>query len=241
MRELIKGDCLKVLAGLPDGSIDAVITDPPYCSGGAQFSQRQGTPEKKYQVDGTKKAYPTFYGDSKDARVAMIWAQMWLEELFRVLRKDSFIMLFTDWRQIPLFSDLMQMCNFTWRGIVVWDKTENARPIWGSFKHQCEYVIYGTKGGMPDTEKKAHMGCFRIAVNPREKYHLTGKPIELMRELVSVVPKGGTILDPFAGSGTTLVAAKELGYDYIGIEQEQAYVDIANTRLTQVIPFENAV
>ncbi len=63
--------------------------------------------------------------------------------------------------------------------------------------------------------------------------HPTVKPIALMEYLIKMVtPKGGTVLDPFAGSGTTLLAAKELGYEYIGIEKEKEYIDIINKRIS---------
>lgn len=243
MRELIKGDCLKVLAGLPDGSIDAIITDPPYSSGGFTRGDRNDNPEKKYQQDGTKKVYPTFGGDNRDTRSWAFWCSMWISECTRLLKDGGYFLMFTDWRQLPTATDVFQAGGLVWRGIIVWDKTASSRaPHKGYFRHQCEYIVWGTKGQCYNrTDAGPFNGCYTVRINPNEKYHLTGKPIELMRELVSVVPKGGTILDPFAGSGTTLVAAKELGYDYIGIEQEQAYIDIANTRLTQVIPFENAV
>ena len=63
-------------------------------------------------------------------------------------------------------------------------------------------------------------------------HHPTVKPLKLMRYLVRLVtPPGGTVLDPFAGSGTTLIAAKEEGFNFIGIELEPEYVEIAEARL----------
>lgn len=64
------------------------------------------------------------------------------------------------------------------------------------------------------------------------KYHLTGKPTPLMEQLVAIVPPGSLILDLFAGSGTTLVAAKNTSRNYIGIEKEAGYWNIAVDRLT---------
>jgi site-specific DNA-methyltransferase (adenine-specific) len=71
-----------------------------------------------------------------------------------------------------------------------------------------------------------------IRATPRNNNHPTVKPIALMRYLCKLVtPKGGTVLDPFTGSGTTGIAAKLEGYEFIGIEREKEYVDIANARI----------
>ena len=64
-------------------------------------------------------------------------------------------------------------------------------------------------------------------------FHPTVKPIALMEYLIKMVtPKGGIVLDPFAGSGSTLVAAKQNGYDYIGIELTEDYIPIIKARLS---------
>jgi len=84
----------------------------------------------------------------------------------------------------------------------------------------------GSKRSTPAPGRKSALG------NPRQNGHPTVKPIKLMRYLVRLVtPPGGTVLDPFAGSGTTLVAAKEEGFRYIGIELEPEYVEIAEAKL----------
>tara|TARA_R100001509_G_scaffold113836_1_gene69026 strand:+ start:3870 stop:5159 length:1290 start_codon:yes stop_codon:yes gene_type:complete len=70
---------------------------------------------------------------------------------------------------------------------------------------------------------------------PQKNYHPTVKPIKLMEYLVRLVtPKEGIVLEPFAGSGTTLIACKQQGFNYIGIEREQEYCDIAEARLKGV-------
>ena len=74
-------------------------------------------------------------------------------------------------------------------------------------------------------------GCIHSPVRQSDKLHLTGKPTPLMHELVAIVPEGGIILDPFAGSGTTAVAAKETGRHYIAIEKSAYYAAVASQRL----------
>jgi len=75
-------------------------------------------------------------------------------------------------------------------------------------------------------------GVVRESVRKADKHHMTGKPTALMQQLVRICEEGGHVLDPFAGSGTTLVAAQEMGYGWTGIEMTQHYFDVARARLT---------
>lgn len=118
--------------------------------------------------------------------------------------------------------------------MAVWDKTGGVRPQRGRFSNQAEYVVWGSKGGMPlDRVAPTLPGVFREAVRKADKHHLTGKPTDLMRQLVRICEQGGRILDPFAGSGTTLVAADAEGYNWTGIEMTQHYADTARRRLAE--------
>jgi DNA modification methylase len=100
----------------------------------------------------------------------------------------------------------MQGAGWIWRGVAVWDKTEGARPQPGRFRAQCEYMIWGSRGPMPlDRDAPVLPGLFRV--QPRDKGHITEKPLELMRRVVQICERGGVVLDPFAGSGSTGIAA----------------------------------
>ena len=74
-------------------------------------------------------------------------------------------------------------------------------------------------------------------VTERKNVHPTVKPVELMKYLCRLVtPKGGTVLDPFMGSGSTGMAAKDEGFDFIGIEKEKEYFDICESRIKRFAP-----
>jgi len=95
--------------------------------------------------------------------------------------------------------------------------------------------VWGSKGSLSiDRNANAIDGVLQFPINPAERHHLTAKPVALMQEIVQVCEKGGTIADPFAGSGTTGVAALLEGYQFIGCEREAAYVKIARQRLHEV-------
>ncbi|WOB47914.1 site-specific DNA-methyltransferase [Xanthomonas hydrangeae] len=231
--QLLQGDALTILPTLEANSFDALITDPPYASGGLHAAARAKPPSQKYVQGGGAQLHADFVGDERDQRSHLKWMHLWLSECARVLKDGAPVLLFTDWRQLPLTTDALQAAGFTWRGVAVWDKTEGVRPQLGRFRNQAEYVVWGSKGGMPLNRRAPVLpGVVRSPVLKADKHHLTGKPTELMRQLVRICEVGGRILDPFAGSGTTLVAAEVEGYQYTGIEMTSHYVDVARARLT---------
>ncbi len=236
--QMIKGEALPALMAMPSESVDAVVTDPPYSSGGFSRDDKGRTPTEKYQSTGTAISYPPFSGDSRDQRSYLAWCALWIAESVRVLKTGGYFMAFTDWRQLPIMSDALQAGGVFWRGIVAWDKGRGARaPHKGYFRHQCEYVLWGTKGAAVQLEHDGPFdGCIHAKVCRDDKHHLTGKPTDLMRELVRPVLPGGLVLDPFAGSGTTGVAAVQTGRRFIGIEREPAYVEISRHRLAAALP-----
>lgn len=235
---VVLGEALEVLQRIPDASVDALITDPPYSSGGQFRSDRMQATGTKYVFTGSKTERPEFSGDNRDQRAYAYWGALWLSECQRILKPGAPVALFTDWRQLPITTDLVQAGGFVWRGIAVWDKTEGARPNMGGFRSQCEYVVWGTNGTRNEATAQSVgvlPGVFRVVVRQTDKHHITGKPTELMREVVKLCPPGGVVLDPFAGSGTTLVAAIAEGRRGIGIERTAAYYQIAADRIAAAL------
>lgn len=227
--DLLHGDCLKMLAGIDSSSHDALITDPPYASGGLHMGSRQRATDKKYTNSGL---HADFVGDHRDQRSHLHWLLLVLGECHRILKDGAPVCLFTDWRQLPLTTDALQMAGFTWHGVAVWDKTEGVRPQQGRFRAQAEYVVWGSKGGLSAQRNVPVLpGVYRQSVRRSDKHHQTGKPTDLMRQIVRICEPGGRILDPFAGSGTTLVASVLEGYAATGIEISDHYYRVAHSRI----------
>jgi len=229
---LYKGDALAVLQGIPDVSVDAVVTDPPYSSGGTSTAARKADPADKYQQSSTKRSYPAMLGDNKDQRSFLAWAALWLSECWRIARDGSPLLMFSDWRQLPVMTDAVQAAGWTWRGVVVWEKT-SARPMRGQFRAQAEYVIFATKGRFERATDRCLPGVFRHSVEMARRVHLTAKPVPLMCELLEVAKPGGVVLDPFMGGGATGLACKETGRQFVGVELSGEYFEIAAGRLAE--------
>jgi len=232
---LYHGDALAVLRDLPTGSVDAVITDPPYSSGGMTRTDRNADTGAKYVSSSVIDRQVDFLGDSRDQRSYAYWSALWLGEALRVTASAGVCLLFTDWRQLPATSDALQSGGWVWRGVVPWVKSfgaRGARPVAGRFAGQCEYIVWGSRGGMPIRmyEDRALPGWYEGNA-PRDREHQTQKPLDVMRKLVQIVPEGGTVLDPFMGAGTTGVAAVLEGRKFIGCELSDHYIEVARRRI----------
>ncbi len=232
-------EALDVLRDLPSGSVDAVITDPPYCSGGVHRADKAQSTLRKYVHDDKHRAdRPSFGGDQRSERGWDYWSALWLSECLRIAKPGAYCLTFCDWRQITGAAFAMEAGGWIQRGVVGWDKTPAARaPHKSYFKHQLEYVIWGSAGDLPKRtpgkDPGPFPGVYRYPIKQKDKHHQTGKPTPLMVDPCRIVPAGGTILDPFMGSGTTGVAAARVGCHFIGIEREPVYFDVARRRISE--------
>ncbi|WP_030611670.1 DNA-methyltransferase [Streptomyces sclerotialus] len=233
---LHRGDALTKLSELPDNSVDALIADPPYNSGGRTSSERTGrTARVKYTAAGAEHNLANFSGENRDQRSYGYWLTLLLTESYRATVESGTALVFTDWRQLPTTTDALQAAGWTWRGIASWHKPVS-RPQPGRLKQSCEYIVWGTKGRVDPHRNPVYLPGLYTASQPRKgRVHITQKPIEVMQELVKICPQGGTVLDPFAGSGSTGVAALREGRQFIGIELDDHYADIAEQRLDQAL------
>ncbi|WNL46550.1 site-specific DNA-methyltransferase [Dyella sp. BiH032] len=227
-----RGDALRILRELPDAAVDAVITDPPYCSGAQTMAGRARPTGDKYINKSTQTQFPDFEGDFRDQRGFLAWASLWLSECHRVTRPGGHLLAFIDWRMLPTMTDAVQVAGWVWQGIVVWDKTNGCRPQRGRFRSQSEYVVWASRGAI-DTATHPVVLPGVIPVHPSRggKHHQVGKPEPLMDQLVGIVPPGGTVLDPFMGSATTGVAALRAGLQFVGAELSAGYFATAEQRL----------
>lgn len=243
MIELFHGTAQDVLRRLGTQSFDAIVTNPPYPSGGFILSDKQKDTKDKYTnaKGATRHAHPDFDGDGMDQR-SWIYHIAYLLSLGKTLtRPGGVLVMFVDWRQLPAATDALQIAGWIWRGVAVWDKV-SSRPQKGRYRQQAEFIVWGSNGKLPiDRPVPPLPGVYRYPnVQGAQRLHQTQKPLQLMKDLLAIVPPGSRVLDPFAGSGSTLAAAAELGLDGVGIESSlpiaQAAAKRLNTRLISIDP-----
>jgi site-specific DNA-methyltransferase (adenine-specific) len=228
------GDALFVLPEL--SGIGAVVTDPPYSSGGAFRGDRMCSTIAKYVQGGTLEYRSEFAGDNRDQRGFLAWSSLWLSAARTASYPGAPIVSFTDWRQLPILTDALQAGGWTWRGLATWWKP-GIRMQRGSFSHSAEYLIHGTNGPSDRDYDGAQQNVFQCPAMD-DKEHIAQKPLPVMRWILSVLPPGCVVLDPFMGSGSTLRAAKDTGRIGVGIDIDERYCEMAARRLAQeVLPF----
>jgi DNA modification methylase len=205
--QVIHGDCLEVLKTLPDGSVDAVVTDPPYGIGEARNNN----------ASRSKLAIAKDYGcsswdDERPPRIVF-------DEIRRVSLEQAI------WGG-NYFADMLPPSP-SW---ISWDKDNGGSDFadvelaWTSHRRAARRVRWRWAGMLQE-----HGGRWK-----EQRYHPTQKPVGLMVwVLENYTGLGTTILDPFMGSGTTGVACMKTGRNFIGIEIDEGYCEIARRRISE--------
>jgi site-specific DNA-methyltransferase (adenine-specific) len=230
------GDALAILPTIAEDSVDLLLADPPYNSGGRTSNERATqTARDKYVSGDAGHVLADFAGDNRDQRSYTYWLALILGQGLRVARPGASALVFCDWRQTAATSDALQAAGWTWRGIIPWRKPIS-RPQRDGFRRECEYILWGSYGTLFRHDAPIYLPGLVEGSQPRgrARQHITQKPVEVLRQLVQICPAGGTVLDPFAGSGSTGVAALAEGRSFSGIEVTERYASIARQRLVEL-------
>jgi len=247
--QIIQGDCVDVLATLPEKSVDLIFADPPY---NLQLQQALWRPNMT-RVEGVEDGWDKF--DSLKAYDE--FSHRWLRACRRVLKDTGTIWVIGSYHNIYRIGAIMQNLGYWFLNDIVWVKTNpmpnfrgvrfaNAHEtlLWASkfkgakytFNHHAMKNLNGGKQMRSDWELPICGGAERIRVNGK-KAHSTQKPESLLyRVILAASNPGDVVLDPFFGSGTTGAVAKKLHRRWIGIEREARYIEIAQARLDAITP-----
>lgn len=215
--EIIHGNCMDVLRTIEAESVHAVITDPPY---GIAY-------QSAWRIDKEQRLKPV-----ENDNAPFVW---WLPEAYRVLANPGALICFCRWDVQEAFKLAIEWAGFTVKAQLVWDRRDHGLgDLTGSPAPRHDVAWFATKGNWKLPGKRPH-SVYTVARVPADKLiHPTEKPLPLMAQIVEAYSrKGDAILDPFAGSGSTLVAAKQGGRHYIGIEIDADYVEKINQRLSE--------
>jgi len=202
--DLRLGDCLEVMKMLPDGCVDAVVTDPPY---GTRTNQRE-----TWMVGEFANVLPVA-----------------LPEMFRVSKTNAALYMFMSWKWmadwILRLSPYFRMQNF-----IIWDKGRHSGTF-GKFSWQFHWegIFYGIRGPRPIAKYMPD-----VVHSSEARIYPMQKPVDVTKQLLEAsTSEGDTVLDPFMGSGTTGVACVQTGRNFIGIEIDPGYFEIAKKRIEE--------
>lgn len=226
--ELYLADCMEVLPSLQ--RCDAVITDPPYCSGSVSEASRTAAKGQGLRSENIARL-GWFKGDNMGTAGLVFLLRSIAWEAQKILSQSGSVLMFCDWRMLPNLAPAIESVGLRYQNMIVWDK-ENMG-LGAGFRAQHELVMHFTNGA-PEYHNRSVANVVKARrVTAKEREHQTQKPVDLMCQLVSVVcPPDGIVLDPFMGSGTTGVAAIMSGRKFIGIERDPEYFEIACRRLS---------
>ena len=222
--ELWNGDCLELMKNIPDGSVDLVLTDPPYIvetSGGGLY--------KGESVKYNKEIEFMKNGFSENV----------LEEICRIMKKIN-VYFFCSQKQIPILIDFFvnkKKCNWN---LICWHKTNVVPACGNKYLTDTEYILFFREKGVKvygtyETKKTYYV----TPTNQKEKKlygHPTIKPQEILKNLiVNSTTENGVVLDCFMGSGSTGVACVNTNRHFIGIELDEGYFNIAKKRIEEAV------
>jgi site-specific DNA-methyltransferase (adenine-specific) len=215
MSRIYLGNCLDVLETLADESVDCIITDPPY--GINYLSRSHSLPLTKIANDG-EEAYELL-----DKALAIARYK---------LKPDRHLYIFTNWQAFESMAPIVRK-YFTLKGALAWIKNNRTRgDLKGNYGYQYEMVLYAHKGRRYLFGKRDSDVLHFDKVPTQLMQHPTEKPVKLLEYLIAKsTAEGETVLDMFMGSGSTCVAAKRLHREYIGIELEKEWFEVATKRL----------
>lgn len=226
---LYLGDCREILPSL--GKVDAVVTDPPYCSGGFSEAGKQAAKGMGLRSE-TIRDVGWFVNDNMTT-AGLCWfmgsVAGWVR---RCLVQGGTLTAFTDWRMAGMLAPAIEAAGYRYQNLLVWAKPSAG--LGSGFRAQHELALHFANG-TPVYHSARHGNVLSAdRVHSSEREHQTEKPVELISSIVDTVSaKGGVVLDPFMGSGTTGVACAKNGRRFIGIEIEPRYFDIACRRIEQ--------
>lgn len=233
---LYRGDALEILPTLPAGKIKAIITDPPYSSGGAYRGDRVQTTVAKYVQSGVQLERSDFTGDNRDQHSFLVWCSLWMSAARHASAPGAVLCSFIDWRQVPTLTDAVQCGGWVWRNLCTWVKP-GVRMQKGRFSGSAEYVVYATNGPHDQDEGECSpqnwIMCAPVAAEDKE--HIAEKPLAVVKWAMSVSAPDALVCDPFMGSGTTAEAVIGTKRTFIGFEIDKQAFDGACLRLTKVI------
>lgn len=232
--KLINDDCLLALKKIPDESIDLVVTDCPYhiVQGGCTTGL-YGNPSGVLNHDYVKATNDTEYTrQGKIFKHNDIKFEEWLPEIYRVLKQDTHCYIMVNARNLAELQTKAEKVGFKFQNILIWFKN-NATPN-RYYLNAYEMILMLRKGKAKNINNMGTKNVLQINNIIGNKKHPTEKPVELMEILVKNSCGGGQlVLDPFMGAGSTGVACKNLGRNFIGIEIDEKYFKIAKERIEE--------
>jgi site-specific DNA-methyltransferase (adenine-specific) len=238
LNKIICGDCLETMQQMPSNSIDLVVTSPPYnLKNSTGNGMKAGTKTGRWANNPLQNGY-AHHSDEMPHEEYVTWQRACLSEAMRLLKEDGAIFYNHKWRvQGGLIQDRADIVDgFPVRQIIIWKRAGgfNFNPGYFVPSYEVIYVIAKPKFKLAP-QKNGYTDVWEFPQEMKNK-HPAPFPLALpLRCIESTLAK--VILDPFSGSGTTALAAKKLGRNFIGIEISPEYCELAENRIAESVAY----
>ena len=221
------GDCLELMKGFDNKSIDLVITDPPYKLNKTTGSMTLSSKSDRWQ--GNLRA-----GDKTANILNVIQFSEWLPEVYRVLKENSHCYVWVNDKNLVDLCNEAEKVGLRLHNILVWKKNNCTPNRW--YMKNCEFIVFLHKGRSFPIKNLGDAQLFECDnINGKDKLHPTQKPITYLERLIlNSSNELDTVLDPFMGSGSTGVACINTNRKFIGMELDNTYFEIAKKRIEEV-------
>lgn len=219
--KLYQGDCLEVMKDIEDGSVDLVVTDPPYLCDYSRHDNKSRFSKKIANDENT------------DKNEKMI--RQYFKECYRIMKKDTAIYCFCNYKKIDFFKQELEKTGFNLKNIIVWDKQRNGMgDLKTTFGYSHEFILFASKG-QPKIRGRRISDVWQFKrVSSKQQVHQNQKPTELLSLAITKSSDEGMIVfDGFMGSGSTGVACLNTNRNFIGIELDEGYFEMAQNRIEE--------
>ena len=227
---IIHGDCIDVMSAMPDESVDLVVTSPPYnlknSTGNGMKDGRGGKWANAQLMDG----YDT-HSDDMPYDEYILWQRDCLTEMLRVTKEDGAVFYNHKWRvQGGLLQDRQEILQgFPVRQVIIWKRSGGINFNAGYFLPTFEVIYLIAKPKFKLAKKANAYGDVWEFSQEFKNPHPAPFPVQLVERVISST-NAEIVLDPFMGSGTTAIAAMNLGRHYVGIEISEKYCELSRER-----------
>lgn len=239
LNQIVVGDALETMRSFPSSSIDLVVTSPPYNLKNSTGNGMKDGRGSKWKAAKLRDGY-TDYGDNMPHEEYVEWQRACLTEMMRLLPDNGAIFYNHKWRvQSGLLQDRADIVQgFPVRQIIIWKRNGGINFNAGYFLPTYEVIYLIAKPEFRLADKANVLGDVWEVPQERNNPHPAPFPVEIAGRIIKST-NANIVLDPFIGSGTTAVAARGLGRQFIGIEISAEYADFANQRVASVLPMSS--
>ena len=222
MIDLRLGDCLEVMKDIPDGSVDMVLTDPPY------LMNYKTSRRKDKEHDFCK----PILNDNNEELI-----KQYIKDCYRIMKNDSAIYMFCNSNKIDVFKQEIEK-YFKMKNIIIWVKNNHtAGDLKAQFGKKYEMLILANKGRRVINGERLTDVWEYNRISGKKQLHQNEKPVHLLeRCILKHSNEGDVVFDGFMGSGSTGVACINTNRNFIGIELDKTYFEMAKQRMEEQYP-----